>query len=211
VDDRPPDRRINDKANAAFAKNRFEEACELYRQCIGINPNEPVYYSNRAVCEYRMNRFQASLNDADACIKLCQNLKGSENADQWDKPHYRKCKALLAIGRAPEAQAYLKKILKWFPNSAAIASLVEETNTAVKAAVKGQGKDAHNGLGHDETTSPTEEAADEEENDEDGNEEENNSDDGDVGKDDGEAGDDEEENADDDEAAAGNEESEKSE
>lgn len=47
--------------NAAVKKNNFREALVFYTKAIEIDENDPVFYSNRAHCFLKMDRYQLFL------------------------------------------------------------------------------------------------------------------------------------------------------
>jgi stress-induced-phosphoprotein 1 len=48
MDVEDPAEDAKNKGNEAFKKKNFNEALNLYDEAIRLNPNEPLYYNNKA-------------------------------------------------------------------------------------------------------------------------------------------------------------------
>ncbi|ORX56080.1 hypothetical protein BCR36DRAFT_581225 [Piromyces finnis] len=106
---------IKKEGNLHFIKKENKEAIELYTKAIEIltkenlyTDNEPkellsVLYSNRAASYLLLEENEKALADAESSLKY---------KPFWDKSHYRKTKALLALNRKKDAIKSLCKVLK---------------------------------------------------------------------------------------------------
>jgi len=61
---------FKDKGYAAFKQGQFTEAMTWYTRAIGLAPKEAILYSNRALCELRLNKFALAREDAEDAIEL---------------------------------------------------------------------------------------------------------------------------------------------
>lgn len=56
--------------NIAFLEALYDLAIDLYSKCIELNPNEPIYFSNRSMAYFKKELFGLSLDDADSSLKI---------------------------------------------------------------------------------------------------------------------------------------------
>ena len=71
------DKLFREKGNEFFKLQKYEEAVEQYTNAIGINDQVIVYYTNRALCNIRLKRYDAVCVDCWKAIDLDPNsLKG---------------------------------------------------------------------------------------------------------------------------------------
>ena len=103
--------RINDlkaRGNAALKANNLAEAADMYTNALAVYEGSQsfvdaavvsIVYANRSMTRLKQGRSQEALEDADQAI--CFN-------PQYNKAHFRKHKALLALARAEEAATALR-------------------------------------------------------------------------------------------------------
>uniref|UniRef100_A0A7S1VQ95 Phorbol-ester/DAG-type domain-containing protein n=1 Tax=Sexangularia sp. CB-2014 TaxID=1486929 RepID=A0A7S1VQ95_9EUKA len=116
---------INEEGNAAFVAGDYLGAARLYARAVRTDSTEPVYHSNLSAARWRLGKFKGSLKAANDC--MAQSVaKGIEG--EWDKPWYRKARALMALGRLDEADAVLEEGLARVPKSPALRALDDELN-----------------------------------------------------------------------------------
>jgi len=106
---------IKKQGNLHFIKKENKEAIELYTKAIEIltqeglyKNNEPkdllgVLYSNRSAAYLNLEDNKNALDDAENSLKY---------KPFWDKSHFRKTKALLALNRKKDAIKSLCNVLK---------------------------------------------------------------------------------------------------
>ncbi|KAG4093290.1 hypothetical protein H8356DRAFT_1000417 [Neocallimastix lanati (nom. inval.)] len=106
---------IKKQGNLHFIKKENKEAIELYTKAIELlskeglyTNNEPkellgVLYSNRAAAYLNLEDNKNALEDAESSLKY---------KPFWDKSHFRKTKALLALNRKKDAIKSLCNVLK---------------------------------------------------------------------------------------------------
>ena len=61
---------LKEQGNAAFRQDQFTEAMNFYTRALALAPQEAVLYSNRALCELRLKKFQLAREDAEDAIEL---------------------------------------------------------------------------------------------------------------------------------------------
>jgi hypothetical protein len=76
--------------NQAFGAKKFREACEHYSRAIDLDPTNPIYFSNRAMCHSRLGDHAKALEDAEKVIQL---------KPEWAKGYYRKAAALVGLSK----------------------------------------------------------------------------------------------------------------
>jgi tetratricopeptide (TPR) repeat protein len=52
------------------AEKHFEKAYRGYCDAIALNPNQPLYYTNRAMCSMRLEKLEDAVHDATIAIGL---------------------------------------------------------------------------------------------------------------------------------------------
>lgn len=67
--------REKQKGNAEFAKEDFVRALELYSRAIKLNPDEALFYSNRALVYLKLHRFREAVSDCSASIARSPSIK----------------------------------------------------------------------------------------------------------------------------------------
>lgn len=63
---------FKERGNAFFKTGDYKEAIECYDHCIGIQPNEPVAYSNKAMCQIKTGNYIGALKSCHACVPHIQ-------------------------------------------------------------------------------------------------------------------------------------------
>ena len=60
---------LKSQANDYFKTEKYQQAIELYTQCIQLNPNNAVFYANRSISYLRTECFGYALADASKAIE----------------------------------------------------------------------------------------------------------------------------------------------
>ena len=63
MDVEDPAEQVKNKGNEEFKKKNFNEALNLYEQAIKINPNEPLYYNNKAATYIELKEYENALEE----------------------------------------------------------------------------------------------------------------------------------------------------
>ncbi|VVT56487.1 uncharacterized protein SAPINGB_P005096 [Magnusiomyces paraingens] len=92
--------------NKALQQNHYDEAIKLYTQAIELNPNNEIYYANRAQVNIKEESYGLAIEDATKAIEI--NPK-------YMKSYYRRGVALAAIFRHSEALKDFKIVVTNVP------------------------------------------------------------------------------------------------
>ncbi len=91
------------RGNEAFAKGKLEAAIEAYSEALCLEPGEPVYYTNRAMCHRKKEAWEAVVADCSTALEL---------DDTSIKGHYLLGVALDAQGEHEPAVTHLWRALE---------------------------------------------------------------------------------------------------
>lgn len=119
-----------DLGNEAFKKGDHAKAIEYYTYATELDPNNPVFYSNRSNAYYLLKNYEKSARDARKAI----NAKPG-----WEKGHYRLGVALLAMDQAKEALVSFQEAVSIKPDNATFVGALKECKAAM---MKGMSKAA---------------------------------------------------------------------
>lgn len=70
---------LKDQGNEAFQADNIDLAIKLFTQAIGIDPDNHVYYSNRAAAYMKADSKSKALKDAEKCVELAPNWSKGYN------------------------------------------------------------------------------------------------------------------------------------
>ncbi|KAK9455113.1 hypothetical protein V1511DRAFT_499497 [Dipodascopsis uninucleata] len=111
------------KGNAAFSKQDFKTAIALYSRALSYNPNDPVFYSNRAACQLKLKEWKRAEEDCSLALAI---------ADSGDsvivKVLWRRGVARRELENLKDARMDLERALKIEPNNKAVQ---EELNALI--------------------------------------------------------------------------------
>ena len=93
------DKELKDQGNKYFNANKFESAIESYSKAIALNPAVPTYYTNRALCYMKCNRWPQAVQDAKAALERDSGLV---------KGHFYLGTSLLELDKLDEAIKHLQ-------------------------------------------------------------------------------------------------------
>jgi len=93
------DKDLKDQGNKYFNANKFDSAIESYSKAIALNPNIPTYYTNRALCYMKNNRWAQAVQDSKAALERDSSLV---------KGHFYLGTSLLELDKLDEAIKHLQ-------------------------------------------------------------------------------------------------------
>jgi len=93
------DKELKDQGNKYFNANTFESAIESYSKAIALNPNVPTYYTNRALCYMRCNKWAQAVQDSKAALERDSSLV---------KGHFYLGTSLLELDKLDESIKHLQ-------------------------------------------------------------------------------------------------------
>lgn len=82
------------KGNEFFKAKDYPNAIEWYTKAVNADPENRVYYSNRAAAYTAAGNYEAAVEDGKSCIRCDPD---------WNKGHFRLATALKGMGRYLEA------------------------------------------------------------------------------------------------------------
>lgn len=97
------------QGNDEFKKGNHAKAIEFYTYATEVDPKNPVYFTNRSMCYYKMKEWQKSLRDAEKAVALNSS---------WVKGFYRAGMAQVELGLLKEAHANLLRAAELEPGVA---------------------------------------------------------------------------------------------
>ena len=110
--------------NAAFKAGKFQEAIEAYSEAIAIDGSQPAFYSNRAMCQMKLENFAAARDDGK---------KASEVDPSFGKGYLRAAQASVRLAEFDEASALFAAALA---ADSALATALQEKQAAEETARK---------------------------------------------------------------------------
>lgn len=113
------------RGNEALAAKRYHEALTAYTEAIRLNPNNAVYWANRAAVQAALESHEEALEDAKQAIGINPG---------YAKGHGRKGAALYALERFDEAVEAYEEALLAEPANANTKSALELARS--KASLK---------------------------------------------------------------------------
>lgn len=110
--------------NEEFRKGDHAKAIEYYTYATEMDPKNPVYFTNRSMCYFKMKEYEKSLRDARKAISINPN---------WAKGYCRSGTALLELGNFKEALADLEKAAALEPQTPAYAQAAADAKKRMYA------------------------------------------------------------------------------
>jgi serine/threonine-protein phosphatase 5 len=117
--------KLKEEGNKKFAEFRFAAARDFYTKAVEKDPHNPVYYSNRAFCDLKLEEYGSALIDADKAIELDRT---------FIKAYYRRGAAHLALAKYKEARLDFKTVVKLKPTDKDAQTKLKECEKAIYAA-----------------------------------------------------------------------------
>eukprot|EP00088_Acartia_fossae_P003810 TRINITY_DN11635_c0_g1_i1.p1 TRINITY_DN11635_c0_g1~~TRINITY_DN11635_c0_g1_i1.p1 ORF type:complete len:290 (-),score=69.18 TRINITY_DN11635_c0_g1_i1:155-1024(-) len=96
---RQSDKDLKEQGNKYFNACKYDSAIDCYSKAITLNPGIPTYYTNRALCYIKNNKFQLAVQDSRAALERDSTLV---------KGHFYLGTALLELDKVDEAILHLQ-------------------------------------------------------------------------------------------------------
>lgn len=93
------DKELKDQGNKYFNATKYDSAIESYSKALALNPNVPTYYTNRALCYMKSNRWAQAVQDSKAALERDSGLV---------KGHFYLGSSLLELEKLDEAIKHLQ-------------------------------------------------------------------------------------------------------
>jgi len=116
--------KYKDEGNALVQERLYISAIREYNKAIRIYPHDPVYYANRALCQFNLDNPKDAEADCTEAIKLDEN---------YVKAYYRRAIARMSleIKRYEDAKTDLEKVLKLEPSNKQAAFKLEQVEDII--------------------------------------------------------------------------------
>lgn len=104
-----------EKGNNAFKAGDHAKAIEYYTYATELDPNNPIFFTNRSTAYFKMKKFDKSLRDANKAI-------AKDKA--WAKGHYRRGVVLMEMEQFKDALVSLEQAAKLKPDNSSFSIAV---------------------------------------------------------------------------------------
>ncbi|KAM8714338.1 hypothetical protein ACLKA7_014465 [Drosophila subpalustris] len=114
---------IKDRGNNYAKQADYERAIEAYTEAVEIYPYDPIYFTNRALCHIKLERYVNCIDDCEAAIsldKLCV------------KAYYRRMQANESLGNNMEALKDCTTVLTLDPKNFEAKRSLERINERLR-------------------------------------------------------------------------------
>lgn len=111
------------RANKLFEESKFAQAVEAYEEAIKLNPNNAVYWSNKAFALTKLEQYGAALTEATKAIELDKT---------YAKGYYRRGSALVALGKYKDALKDFKLVVQIYPKNKEAQDKLKQCEKVVK-------------------------------------------------------------------------------
>jgi len=118
---------LNEKGNAAFNKEEYQEAIQHYTEAMKFNPNDHNLYHNRSISYAKIGQFKDSLLDAEKAIILKRD---------WPKGYFRKGYALEQLKKYDEAIRAYEEGLTYNANNESLKAALKNCKDLFKSKIK---------------------------------------------------------------------------
>jgi len=112
--------RLKEEGNAAFKAGRYDDAARRYSEAIQRNPDNAVYYSNRAMANLKLGLYSFAEGDCDTALEI---------ESQMVKALLRRGSARLAQGKIVQAKEDFDRVLSIEPRNAQARQEIERFGT----------------------------------------------------------------------------------
>ncbi|KAJ3148269.1 hypothetical protein HDU89_004866 [Geranomyces variabilis] len=114
---------LKTSGNKEMAAKKYTEAIDLYTQAIALNPENPVYYSNRAAAYTQVSKFDDAVADAKKAVEIDSN---------YSKAYSRMGQAYFCLTKFQEAIEACDEGLRLDPGNASL----KQTKAAAEAKLE---------------------------------------------------------------------------
>jgi len=115
-----------EKAIEAFNEQNYKGAVDLLKKAIKLDPDNHIFYSNRAAAYMALEQYEKALADADECIRL---------QPTWAKGYSRRGAALFRLDKLGGARDAFEKGLELDPENATYVRCTKQELQLVMDAI----------------------------------------------------------------------------
>ncbi|KAL5282138.1 CHIP family protein [Megaselia abdita] len=94
------DTELKEQGNNYFTTKNFEDAIHCYSKAITKNPNNPVYFTNRALCYLKLKQWNEAAKDCRSALEIDNSVV---------KAHFFLGQCLIELEQFDDAIAYLQR------------------------------------------------------------------------------------------------------
>lgn len=109
--------RMKELGNDAYKSKDYNKAINFYTKAIQANPNDPSFYSNRALCYFNMENYEECIVECDRAIN---------QSPEFIKAHKKKASALAYLFKFSEAVQAIKIAVNLDRGNQAMKNELEE-------------------------------------------------------------------------------------
>lgn len=113
-----------DEGNKAFKEGRYEDSLKCYEKAIDLDPREPAYYANKAMCHIKLEQFGAAIAAATSAIFI---------DEKYAKCYYRRATALCGLSDYKKAIPDFVKVTELVPTDAVARQKLTECRKMARA------------------------------------------------------------------------------
>lgn len=100
------------EGNAAYKGKKFDEALKLYQEAIDLDPQDLIYYTNKAAVFFELKQYDKCISECDLAISL-SSQGGQYDYVKLSKALARKANAVLQLGDHDQAiELYNRALLE---------------------------------------------------------------------------------------------------
>lgn len=121
---------LKTQGNQAFARQEFKKAAKIYRDAIKLDSNNPVLFSNRALCFIKVNDWDRALRDCTEGLSLKPDSKTKV------KLLYREAIVYKNLNDIPNAKGCLEEVLQHDPSNTAATNELKSIDSTQKPSNK---------------------------------------------------------------------------
>jgi len=114
--------KYKEMGNKEFKAGNHAKAIEYYTYATELDPNNPIFYTNRSTAYFKMKKFDKSLRDANKAIKKDAT---------WAKGYYRRGLCHLESKDDKSALADFEKACKLKPDNQTFQNMLRKTKSAL--------------------------------------------------------------------------------
>jgi stress-induced-phosphoprotein 1 len=116
---------LKNLGNALFKESSYAASLEKYEEAISIHVDDPVYYTNAALCLQKLERYDESINRANQALEIDSNfLKG----------YVIRTKGYIALNKVEEAARSLEEIPSSYESQHDVVELTQSISSKAKEA-----------------------------------------------------------------------------
>jgi len=117
--------------NQKLSSHQYQEAVDYYTKAIGFDPNNAIYYANRAAGYSHLNKHQEAIDDCNLAIARNPN---------YGKAYSRLGLANFSLGKYSEAVAKYKRALELDPTNVTIKQSLDSAEKKLRESTSGGGR-----------------------------------------------------------------------